>query len=669
MVLANEQVQALSEIQLLVEVEQSLKLSNDYAIGLGRPDGHWCGELRSNVTITSEYIFLRQALGLDLEADSNAYRRHIISQQNDDGSWSLAPEYPGDVSTTTEAYLALKILGVSPNVPFMQQAKDFVLRAGGVAKVRVFTRIFLATFGLFPWDSIPQLPVELILLPSISLINIYKFASWARGTIAPLLIICHHQPVYALPNGLYAENDYLDELWQDHMMKNVRCGPTLLELASQGDVTGLAFGILDKLLYQLNGLRSAPLLRTYARKECMKWILERQEPTGDWAGIFPPMHASVFAFVLEGYSLDDAPVRLGIQALENFAWEDENGKRVQPCVSPVWDTALMSIGLCDAKSPDHKTLEKAINWVRNRQLLEPRGDWRVYRPHLIPGGFSFEYENSWYPDVDDTAAIILAQLKQDPKSVTSYSVVAAATWIIGMQNLDGGWAAFDVENDKLFLNKIPFSDMDSLCDTSCPDITGRILEAFGLMMKVAPEKASAGFPALRTACMRGISYLTSTQEPNGSWFGRWGCNYLYGTSHALCGLSYHRDDDRRVEGLVQPALRWLKTRQNSDGGWGESLLTYRTPSTLPIASTPSQTAWALMGLLAHLPYTDPTITRGIRYLVSSQQPEKGIGSSWPESVYTGTGFPNHFYLGYDYYRHYFPMMALGRFLQEARGGD
>lgn len=329
----------------------------------------------------------------------------------------------------------------------------------------------------------------------------------------------------------------------------------------------------------------------------------------------------------------------------------------------------MSIGLCDAKSPDHKTVEKAIQWIRKRQHLEPRGDWRVYRPQLMPGGFSFEYENSWYPDVDDTAAIILAQLKQDPKAVTSYSVVAAATWIIGMQNPDGGWAAFDVENDKLFLNKIPFSDMDSLCDISCPDITGRILEAFGLMMKFTPEKGSAGFPALRASCIRGISYLASTQEPNGSWFGRWGCNYVYGTSHALCGLSYYRDDDRRVERLAQPALRWLKTRQNPDGGWGESMLTYRTPSTPPIGSTPSQTAWALMGLLAHLPYTDPSIGRGIRYLVSSQKPEKGIGSSWPESVYTGTGFPNHFYLGYDYYRHYFPMMALGRFLQEVRGGN
>ncbi|GKZ23683.1 terpene cyclase [Aspergillus brasiliensis] len=648
--------------QLTSAVEHTLKLATEYALGSIRPDGHWCGELRSNVTITAEYIFLRHALGLDLRIDNAAYCRYILSQQNRDGSWGLAPEHPGDVSTTTEAYLALKLLGMSPDMPIMQRARAFVLKAGGAEKVRVFTRIFLATFGLFPWDAVPQLPVELILLPSSCPINMYTLASWARGTIAPLLIICHHRPVYALPE------DYLDELWLDPTDKNVPYGSSLWDLLSQGDMAGLAFTVVDKVLYTLNGLRSVPWLRSYARRKCIQWILERQEPTGDWAGIFPPMHASIYAFVLEGYELDDPPVRLGIQALENFAWEDEEGKRIQACVSPVWDTALMSIGLCDAMSPDTHVLQQAISWIRNRQLLKPCGDWRIYRPTLAPGGFSFEYENSHYPDVDDTAAIILAQLKQDPQSVASDSVIAAATWILGMQNPDGGWAAFDVENDKLFLNKIPFSDMDSLCDTSCADITGRILEAFGLMMR-RESKMPVLSPMLQRACTRGITYLASTQESNGSWFGRWGCNYIYGTSHALCGLAYYMKDDQRVSGLVAPALQWLKSQQNDDGGWGEPLLSYQTSTTgtqLQQQSTPSQTAWALMGLLAHLPLTDPAIERGIQWLVCSQQPHKGIGASWPEAVYTGTGFPNHFYLGYDYYRHYFPMMALGRYLQASQ---
>ncbi|KNG83300.1 putative squalene-hopene-cyclase [Aspergillus nomiae NRRL 13137] len=658
--------------QLLPEVEQTLRRSMDYTYNVVHSDGHWCGEMRSNVIITAEYIFLRQALGLDLKADGAAYCRYILSQQNCDGSWGLAPEFPGDVSTTTEAYLALKILGANVDVPAMQHARAFILKAGGVAKVRVFTRIFLATFGLFPWNEVPQLPVELVLLPSTCPINIYKFASWARGTIAPLLIICHHQPVYALPNGITAENDYLDELWQDPASKTAPYGPSLWELLSEGDITGLAFSILDKLLYQLNGLRSVPFLRSYARQQCMKWILERQEPTGDWAGIFPPMHASVYAFMLEGYKLDDPPVSLGIQAIENFAWEDAEGKRVQPCVSPVWDTTLMSIALCDAASPNQQIVDRAIQWIRDRQLLEPCGDWRVYRPHLAPGGFSFEYTNSHYPDIDDTAAIILAQVKHDARSCHSPSVIAAATWILGMQNPDGGWAAFDVENDKLFLNKIPFSDMDSLCDTSCADITGRILEAFGLMILRAPAKGNASQlsqlgPAIRAACRRAIQYLASTQETNGSWFGRWGCNYIYGTSHALCGLAYFSQDDTLIPTLAQPALQWLKSQQNDDGGWGESLLSYQSPERKGQRSTASQTAWALMGLLAHLPHTDIAIERGIQWLVCSQKPEKGLGFTWPEPVYTGTGFPNHFYLGYDYYRHYFPIMALGRYFRAVHG--
>jgi squalene-hopene/tetraprenyl-beta-curcumene cyclase len=399
----------------------------------------------------------------------------------------------------------------------------------------------------------------------------------------------------------------------------------------------------------------------------MKWILERQEENGDCGGIFPPLHAAIYAFSLEGYKLDDEPVRLGLEAMERAAWEDKSGKRIQVCTSPVWDTALMTIGLSDSMAIENKPIEKSITWIQSHQLLEPRGDWRISRPQLAPGGYSFEYENTWYPDVDDTAAVLLAQVKHDAQSIASNSVIAAATWILGMQNPDGGWAAFDVENDKLFLNKIPFSDMDAMCDTSCADITGRIIEAFGLIMRRSSEKfhASHLMPQLSAACTRGVHYLASTQEPDGSWFGRWGCNYIYGTGHALCGLAYYVDNPQ-VRLMVKSALQWVKSRQNTDGGWGESLLSYQSADYQRQESTPSQTAWALMGLLAHLPVADEAIERGVRFLVSSQRPERDIGSSWPQKVYTGTGFPNKMYLGYDYYRHYFPMMALGRYLQGVR---
>ncbi|KAL3476589.1 squalene cyclase [Aspergillus californicus] len=522
---------------LVSQVKQTVELAIQHALVLQKPDGHWCGELKSNVTITSEYIFLRQALVLDLTTDGSAYTRYILAEQNRDGSWGM-------------------------DNPAMQRARIFILGAGGVAKVRVFTRIFLATFGLFPWDAIPQLPVELILLPSFCPINIYSFSSWARGTIAPLLLICHHQPVYALPNGL-------------------------------------------------NGLRTIPLLRSHARRQCITWILERQKETGDWAGIFPPMHASVYAFILEGYTLSDAPVRLALQALEDFAWEDRAGKRIQPCVSPVWDTALMAVALADVQyARERRPLDRALGWIKDRQLLNPRrGDWRVYRPGLEPGGYSFEYTNTWYPDVDDTAAVILAQVKHSPAAVSSET------------NPDGGWAAFDVESTKTFLIKIPFSNMDSLCDMSCSDITGRVLEAFGAMSRSAHHVSGtmdlgASFPGLREACTRAIDYLVSTQEDSGAWFGRWACNYVYGTSNVFCGLSYYVDDDPRVRGLVERAIEWVKAGQNADGGWGESL-SYKGSSSERqghVESTASQTAWAVMGLLAHLPYlpcSDLAVERGV----------------------------------------------------------
>ncbi|KAL4970161.1 terpenoid cyclases/protein prenyltransferase alpha-alpha toroid [Aspergillus stella-maris] len=621
--------------ELPSQADLTVKRATDWAISKVHDDGHWCGELKSNVTITAEYIFLRQALGLDIQFDGPAYTRHLLSSQSSDGSWGLAPAYPGDVSTTTEAYLALKMLGTSRDMPEMQRARQFIVESGGVAQVRVFTRIFLAMFGLFPWSSIPELPVELVLLPSISLININKFASWARGTIAPLLIICHHRPVYALPNGRSDRNDYLDELWVDASVKDVPYRSALWDMAWKGEITELAFSCVDKLLYYANGLRSLPLLRPYARRRCLAWILERQEPTGDWAGIFPPMHASIFAFVLEGYKVDDEPVRLGIQALEDFAWKDtDGGKRIQACVSPVWDTALMSIGLCDInvkvvphQNQHREVIDRAIKWIKDRQLLHPKGDWR--------------YHNTWYPDVDDTAAINLAQLKHDPGSVTSKSVLSAAHWIIGMQNPDGGWAAFDVENDRLWLNKIPFSDMDSLCDESCPDITGRILEAFGLMIKIASRTASPNgnpIPALRKSCMRGIDYLAATQRQEGPWVRSVGCNYIYGTSHALCGMAHFVKEEKdgenvlvdRIGELVRPGLQWIKAKQNDDGGWGESLLSYKQAEVCDCQqkqpSTASQTAWALMGLLAHLPVTDEAIQGGIGYLVLSQEKE----GTWTE---------------------------------------
>ena len=652
----------------------ALKLAANYAWGDVHDDGHWYGELKTNATITAEYVMLYQALGLNesLERDREALCQWLLSNQNPNGSWGIAPSYPGDVSTTTEAYLALKILGVSTKLPAMQRARSFVRSVGGVAKVRIFTRIYLATFGLFDWRAVPELPAELIFMPSWAPINIYSFSSWARSTIIPLLIISHHQPIYSLPNGRSAQNDFLDELWLNSIDKAVPYTEPVVK-AQNIDKIARLFTVIDKVIYQLGGLRSFPL-RKYARRQCVKWILEHQEIAGDWAGIFPPMHTGLLALSLEGFSMADSSLVRGLEAVERFAWQDEEGgKRIQACVSPVWDTVLMTIALCDAGvASEDERLVKAGEWIKTRQLLGPEGDWRIYQPSITPGGFSFEYHNNWYPDVDDTAAAIIAFLKQDSRSASSMHVIRAVEWVLGMQNSDGGWAAFDYENNKLFLNKIPFSDMDSLLDPSTADVTGRVLEAFGILRCTSRKVSVSNELILKIdmASHRGIHYLARTQEPNGPWYGRWGANYVYGTSNVICGLAHHTSHNTMVPYLISSAICWLKVVQNSDGGFGEDLRSYRDHRLAGHGeSTASQTAWGAMALLAHLPSTDEAVRASIAYLVSKQTKHKGDGATWPETEYTGTGFPNFFYLGYSYYSHYFPMMALGRYAQKSQSHD
>ena len=560
----------------------------------------------------------------------------------------------------------------------MLQAHDFMELHGGIARVRIFTRIYLATFGLFPWSAISEIPAELILMPCQAPVNIYTFSSRARMTIVPVLIICHHRPIYALPNGRSAQNDFLDELWYCSLAHSyIPCTPPLWDVWNTR-VEKLGFAALDKILYLFGGLRVFPT-RSYARRKCVEWILEHQEPSGYWAGIFPPMQLSPSALVLEGYGLADSPVCRGLEAMERFAIQDKIGKRIQACVSPVWDTALTIIALCDAGLPvSHPKVKTATAWLQAHQLLGSEGDWRICSPSTPPGGFSFEYHNAWYPDVDDTAAVILAFLKQDAGSASSPHVLRATEWVLGMQNADSGWAAFDINNDKLYMNKIPFSDMDSLCDPSTADITGRVIEAFGLLIRVAEKQyiSPSLLQRVRDACERAISYLEVNQEGNGSWYGRWGVNYLYGTSNVLCGLSYHVHD-ARVGKLSYLVVHWPRNVQNVDGGWGEGVDSYTNLERAGRGtSTASQTAWALMGMMSCqiVPSRDQAVERGVGWLVRQQQVESsatgpaqdqsdGEARTWQETQHTGTGFPGHCYLGYNLYRHYFPMMALGRYYQ------
>jgi squalene-hopene/tetraprenyl-beta-curcumene cyclase len=630
--------------------------ARDFAYRIRKADGHWCAELESNTTVTAEYVFMRQALGLDLVTKRDGLVSYFFNQQKGDGSWGLATNHAGDVSTTGETYLALRILGVSVDDPRMKEAEHYILKQGGLEKMRVFTRINLAIFGLFPWEAVPTMLPELILCPPSSPANIYALSSWARGTMVPLLILFHVKPLFALPNGRSSDNDWLDHLWVNPKNKRIPYSePLMAVIRATGASWKSFFTATEPVLRGYERLRELggstfDGLRRRAVRRCEEWILERQEEGGDWAGIFPPMVNGVLALHANGRAPDDARVRVALEAMERFTIEDDEGFRVEPCQSPIWDTILMMVALVDAGLGD-ATLAVSREWITKLQVLCDRGDWKVTNPEGRPGGWSFEYCNTWYPDVDDTAAIITGFLKHDPESASSDSVQRAVAWMVSMQNDDGGWAAFDRNNDKIFLNDLPFSDMASLSDPSTPDIAGRVLEALGLLDD----------PRYHEVCARGIAYLRATQEPEGSWFGRWGVNYVYGTSNVLCALSRQRI--AAGDPMTARAVAWLRSVQNADGGWGECLESYGNRALMGKGrSTPSQTAWALMGLLAYVPAEDPAVERGIAWLVAKQTP----AGSWEETEFTGTGFPNHFYLRYNLYRHYFPLMALGRYAAASR---
>lgn len=657
------------------EARRALALASQYAWDEQSADGHWCFGCSSNVTITAELIFLYQSLGFDVQNVPRAdkFREHLLSEQNPDGSWSLAPGIPGDVSVSSEAYLALKLLGVSPEATRMYKARGFIRSAGGVARVRMLTRIFFAEFGLFPWSALPQMPTEFMLLPSFLPANIYRLSAWARPIIVALLLLFHHRPVYALPNAKDANNIFLDELWIEPGHKHVPYPSSPYK--DKDDIATAFFAAIDVGLSWVGGFRWVPFLRSYSRQRCLEWLIEHQEPEGDWAGVIPAMFWATQALVLEGFSLSNERISRAIEAIERFIWDGETGSQLQATVSPVWDTALMTIALCEAgECPSDPRLVQAVDWIKPRQVLHThRGDWRVCNPDADPGGFSFEYFNTWYPDCDDTAVVIQALVRQDPSVVALPTVSKAALWLCAMQNNDGGWAAFDTGNDALWLNNVPFSDMDALCDPSSPDVAGSVLEAFGLMQTASLANKKSGRPSispelshrLSTASNRAIQYLADTQMMNGSWYGRWGVNYIYGTSRVMCALSYFDEGDEQVRGMVRDGAYWLKSSQNPDGGWGEDVQSYGDTSLAGRGeSTASQTSWALMALLAACKIDEEAVTAGVEYMLATQVDghSNGRGAVWEEHRYTGTGFPNFFYLGYTGYRICFPLLALGRYV-------
>jgi len=606
------------------------------------PDGYWWYQLDSNVTIISEYLMLLHFLGIKDEKRDEKIVNHILRNQRADGTWPLSHGGRGDVSTTVEAYFALKLAGLSAGDEPLRSAREFILREGGVEASRVFTKVYLAIFGQYDWRAIPSIPVELNLFPPWFPLNIYNFSSWARSTVVPLSIILEHKPVRPVARDLT-----LRELYNE---------PDRVPPLTSKKLTVLSwnwiFNVLDRLLKTIEHLPVRPL-RNKALKKTEQWILDHQDPSGDWGGIQPAMVNSVFALSAMGYPVSSEPVKKGLEALKRFTVESGDDLTLQSCISPVWDTALSSLALLySGMAKDHPSVVKAGTWLASKQIFR-KGDWSVKRPSLEPGGWAFEFDNSWYPDVDDSAVVLLLLKKlSDQEVVKRENLNKGLHWILGMQGKDGGWGAFDVDNDIRFLNQLLFGDLEAMIDPSTPDLAGRVLEVLGAF----------GYGLADDVVRRTIAFLKLTQEEDGSWWGRWGVNHLYGTNNVIAGLNAIGEDMSRP--YIRKAVRWIKSKQNADGGWGESCESYcQTPSnTCSERSTPSQTAWALLALMAAGEAASLMVQNGVIYLLNRQTAE----GSWHEAEYTGTGFPKYFYLRYDNYRNCFPLMALGKFLMRSR---
>ncbi|WP_406864074.1 squalene--hopene cyclase [Streptomyces sp. HUAS MG47] len=604
---------------------------------LARQDaaGWWKGDLETNVTMDAEDLLLRQFLGIGDEKTTRAAAVYIRGEQREDGTWATFYGGPGELSTTIEAYVALRLAGDRPEDPHMARASAWIRAHGGIADARVFTRIWLALFGWWKWEDLPEVPPELNLLPSWFPLNIYAFGCWARQTIVPLSIVSALRPVRPAPFAL-------TELHTDPARPNP---PKPLAPPTGWD--GI-FQRIDKALHVYH--RFAPrLLRGTAIDTAARWIVERQENDGCWGGIQPPAVYSLIALHLLGYDLRHPVMRAGLESLDRFtSWREDGSRMIEACQSPVWDTCLATIALADAGlAPDHPALVKAVDWMLDEEITK-KGDWAVRRPRLAPGGWAFEFHNDTYPDIDDTAEVILAlrRVRHPEPARVEAAVRRAARWTVGMQSRNGAWGAFDADNTSPFPNRLPFCDFGEVIDPPSADVTAHVVEFLGY-------EGKAEHPSTR----RGIDWLLAEQDVDGGWFGRWGVNYLYGTASVVPALT--------AAGLPgsHPALRravaWVESVQNEDGGWGEDLRSYRERGWIGRGvSTASQTAWALISLLAAGEEDTEAVRRGIAWLVATQHED----GTWDEPYYTGTGFPWDFSINYHLYRQVFPLTALGRYL-------
>jgi squalene-hopene/tetraprenyl-beta-curcumene cyclase len=624
-------------------LDKAVSCALDRLLALQSTEGYWVFDLEADATIPAEYILLQRFLGREITPEIRGRLvRYLRRRQLPDGGWSIYEGGPADPSASVKAYFALKLSGDSPDAPHMDRARQRILASGGASRVNVFTRITLALFGQIPWHTAPAMPVEIMLLPEWFFFHLRKVSYWSRTVVVPLLILYAKRPVVPL-----RPEEGVPELFAEPP-ETLRH----LDRFASGNLRKNAFILLDRLLKRIDRFmpRSS---RDRAIRTAEEWTIGRMSDGGIGA-IFPAMANAVMALKALGYPDDHPELRRGIKAIDDLLLIRGNECFCQPCNSPVWDTAISLLAALEAGlSPDHPAVASATRWIFDQQVFI-RGDWADGAPGLPPGGWAFQFDNPIYPDVDDTAMVLLAVLRAGSHADERYRsrITRGVDWILGMQSTDGGWGAFDIDNNRLILNNIPFADHGALLDPSTSDLTGRCVELLAML------GMREDFPPIA----RALSFLRKEQEPSGPWYGRWGVNYIYGTWSVLAGLKRLGADMSRPE--VRRAAAWIAARQNPDGGWGETCRSYNDPSLGGLGpSTPSQTAWALLGLMAGGETESRAVRHGIRYLLDTQNAEGG----WDETTFTGTGFPRVFYLRYHGYRLYFPLWALGAYRNLRKG--
>jgi squalene-hopene/tetraprenyl-beta-curcumene cyclase len=625
-----------SQSELADHLAPSLSAASRWLIEYQQPDGHWVGELEGDTILESEYVLLLAYLGRESESICVKACRYIRDLQLPGGGWAIHPGGPAEISASVKAYFALKLVGVPPTDPDMIRARESILAMGGAQACNSFTRFYLALLGQITYDECPSVPPEIVLIPSWLNFSLAAMSSWTRTIVVPLTFISAFKPVRELPPALG-----IAELFRADL-------PRRPSRRTRNPFTWTNFFLgVDALLKWAD--RWLPRSwRQPAIRAAHRWMFDHFENSDGLGAIFPPMIYTVVALRVLGYEPNSAPVTWALRQLDDLLIE-ENGKvRIQPCVSPVWDTAIAMIALADAKVPEeHPALLRAVRWLLAKEV-RGGGDWCVRKRGVEPTGWHFQYRNEHYPDIDDTAMVILAlertALAGDPE--VSAAKRRAVNWLLAMQNKDGGWAAFDVDIDNEVLTKVPFADHNAMLDPSCADITARILEMLGTL----------GYRADHAQVAHGLSYLWRTQEPEGCWYGRWGVNYIYGTWQVLQGLKAL--DFPMDHPALQKGADWLESVQQDGGGWGESCESYDDRSRMGRGeATASQTAWAVLALIAAGRANGDAVRRGVGYLTATQRTD----GSWDEAQFTGTGFPRVFYLKYHLYRVYFPLMALSRY--------